>query len=76
MGRAEVQMPGQSAHPKIANLRASSNLADLAGVGFLAPKFARRRSAPTNHQVITDEVDAEKYDRADGAKMRLQDLAS
>ena len=62
MGQAFAQATGQSAHPKIVNLIASTNLDDLAGVEGCMPKFARRRSAPYAHHVIADEVGAEMYE--------------
>ena len=73
-----MQMPTQtglhSAHKS--NVGTASNLDDLAGVEGLMPKFARRRTAPAAHQVITDEVGAEMYDLSEGDVANFKDSDS
>ena len=76
IGQASDQMPSQSSQPKISNVIPPSNLDDFEGVEGLMPKFVRRRSAPAAHQVITDEVDAEMYERGPGDVSDLRELAS
>ena len=58
------------------NERPSSNIDELSGVEGSMPKFARRRSPPSTHQVVTDEVDAEMYDKADADVSSIKCLTS
>ena len=76
IGQAVCQMPGQSPTSVIVNITPSLRLDDLAGVEQLMPQFVRRRSAPSAHQVITDEVDAEMYESRAGEVSDLRELAS
>ena len=76
VGVAAEQMPGLEQRPLIANITVASNLDDLDGVEGLMPRFIRRRSAPAGHQVVSDEVDAEMYEKADGDILRFKDLSA
>ena len=76
MGRSSIEMHGGSGNPKIVNFMAPTTLGDLGRVGSLAPKNARRRSAPDAHQVITDEVGSEMYEPVPGEVTDLAELAS
>ena len=74
VGVAAEQMRGLSQRPSIANFIESSNLDDLAGVVGLTPRFIQRRSAPAGHQVVSDEVDAEMYEKAECDILNFEDL--
>ena len=75
LGIASGQMPGLNRTPLVSNLVEASNLDDLAGVEGLMPKLVRRRSAPSGHQVITEEVDSEMYDKTDGDILNMKELS-
>ena len=53
-----------------------TNFGDLAGEEGPVPKFACRRPARAARQVITDDVDAEKYARAEGDVANYKDVAA
>ena len=69
-------MPGLNQRRAISNITEASNLDDIAGVSGLMPRFIRRSSVPAGRQVVSDEVDAEMYDKADGDILSFKDLSS
>ena len=75
IGVAFAQMIGGPNQLYLHNVRPASNVDELSGVEGLMPKFARRRSAPANHQVVSDEVDAEMYDGSDSGISSMKGLA-
>ena len=72
IGSASVQMMDKVSRN---NVKPASNIDELSGVETLLPKFIRRRSAPATHQVVTDEVDFEMYDKVDRDASSLEDLS-
>ena len=76
MGVAAEQMPGLWVKHLISNIIESSNLDGPAGVEGLMPRFIRRRSATSGHQVAPDEIDAEMYEKPDGVILSFKDLPS
>ena len=68
------EIPTGSSH--IINLVSPSHIDELTGVEGLIPSFVRRRSSPFGHDVATDEVEAEMYDRGEKDIVHMKDLTT
>ena len=73
IGCASKQMVGG---PQLHNIRPHSNIDELSGVEGLMPQFARRRSAPASHQVVTGDIDYEMYDTGESDIHSINNFAA